>query len=136
MSSSWCAARAGRGVSPRASRSRSRDTENVRQHRPQEHPPPTHPLVYSLDVLHHLGQPGDEMSRVDLGEGHVVLTQILRLRDQLLPARVTRKKGPLFPPETEQLSNSIQTRSTNNHFCFCSLCLSWRLFANLSKFFE
>lgn len=48
----------------------------------------TDPAVYPLDVLCDLGEPADEVCGVDLAECGVVLTQVLCLCDQLLPARV------------------------------------------------
>lgn len=59
----------------------------------------TYSSVNALHVVHEVGQAADQVHRVNLAEGRVVLAEALCVIQQLLPARETRKQRPLLSPE-------------------------------------
>jgi hypothetical protein len=54
------------------------------------------------------------MCGIDLAEGRMVLAEVLGLRDQLLPTRVSGKQRPLLPPATANDSPVQVTTKTKS----------------------
>jgi hypothetical protein len=67
----------------------------------------TYSSVYALHVVHEVGQTADQVHRVDLAEGRVVLAEALCVIQQLLPARETREQRPLLSPYKTQIFHDL-----------------------------